>query len=120
MSHFCIQHVIGLHRDGAYLLHILVGPVVYQRIRSGEEFSLLSILGMDPGLETLSDLLKRKLKREPRAGDTLVLSALRLAAFTFLCSCLTRVCGSWNKTTFVCGSRACRHAQPCNLGEIAY
>ena len=40
MSHFWTEYVIVLHCDEAYLLGIFVGHILYQRIGSGEEFSL--------------------------------------------------------------------------------
>ena len=40
MSHFWTEYAIVLHCDEAYLLGIFVGHIIYQRIRSGEEFSL--------------------------------------------------------------------------------
>lgn len=57
---------------------------------------------MNPELEMLSDLFKRKLKRESCAGETLVLPTLQLAAFSFLCLSSTRSCKFWNQTAFVC------------------
>lgn len=120
MSHFWTEYVIVLHCDEAYLLGIFVGHIIYQRIGSGEEFSLTLHFADESWIRDVKWFIQKEAKkrilcwRNPSAPNS-------TTCCLFLSLSSTRSCKYWNQTAFVCilpGLPAIH--QQCTLGEVIY